>query len=215
MFEGHAAMFEKPVIQAFIKHAHKRSFAPRCTVMLTGDSPASLYLILEGAVSVLTEEHSGREMVLAYLNPGDFFGEMCLFPEQPGRSAIVRTRTPTLVAEIGYDRFRQFAHGNPDVMFELAGQLAGRLRDTSRRLRDLAFLDVAGRIAHELLELCRQPDATPHARGTMVKISRQELARFAGCSREMAGRVLKKLEEDGIIANVGRSILVYDLPRTG
>lgn len=213
MFEGHAAMFEKPVVQAFIKDAHKRSFAPRCTVMLTGDAPASLYLILEGAVSVIAEEEGGREMVLAYLNPGDFFGEMCLFPEQVGRSAIVRTRTPTLVAEIGYDRFRQFAHTNPDVMFELAGQLATRLRDTSRRLRDLAFLDVAGRIAHELLDLCRQPDATVDGRGTMVKISRQELARFAGCSREMAGRVLKKLEEDGIIANVGRSILVYRTPR--
>jgi CRP/FNR family cyclic AMP-dependent transcriptional regulator len=202
-------MLDKPVIQALINLAHKRSFPPRHTIMRAGDVPSSLYLILEGAISVLTEE-DGREMVLAYLNPGDFFGEMCLFPEQAVRTAIVRTRTPTLVAEVSYPSFKAFAHQYPDVMFEIAGQLAVRLRDTSRRLRDLAFLDVAGRIAHELLQLCNQPDASPHPRGKLVKISRQELARFAGCSREMAGRVLKKLEEDGVIASVGRSILVHD-----
>ena len=90
----------------------------------------------------------------------------------------------------------------------VAGQLAGRLRDTSQRLGDLAFLDVAGRLAHVLLDLTREPDSTPHARGTVVRVSRQELARNIGCSREMAGRVLKKLEEDGMVQTQGRSILV-------
>jgi CRP/FNR family cyclic AMP-dependent transcriptional regulator len=127
----------------------------------------------------------------------------------------VRTRVPTLVAEIGYQAFATFVQQNPQIMYEVAGQLAGRLRDTSRRLGDLAFLDVAGRLAHALLELCQQPDAVPHARGTMVKCSRQELARIIGCSREMAGRVLKKLEEDGMLQAQGRSILVLGVQHKG
>lgn len=202
-------MFDKPAMHDFISFSQKRSYAPKQNILNAGDEPRSIYLILEGSVSVLTKE-GDREMVLAYLNPGEFFGEMCLFPEQKTRTAIVRSRTPTLVAEVRLEMFRDFVQRKPDIMFELAGQLAARLRDTSRRLRDLAFLDVAGRLAHELLELCRKPDAVSHARGTVVKISRLELGRIVGCSREMAGRVLKKLEEDGIIVSNGRNILVLN-----
>lgn len=200
-------MFEKPYVKEFVDYSRKRSFSPKQNIMQAGDDPRSLYLILEGSVSVLTKEGE-REMVLAYLNPGEFFGEMCLFPEQRTRSAIVRSRTPILVAEMELGAFREFVHRQPDIMFEVAGQLAARLRDTSRRLRDLAFLDVAGRIAHEIMELCQKPGAVANPRGTVIRISRQELARIVGCSREMAGRVLKKLEEDGMIVSTGRAILV-------
>ncbi|SFF48880.1 CRP/FNR family transcriptional regulator, cyclic AMP receptor protein [Fontimonas thermophila] len=203
----------KPVIEAFCAIAHKRSFAPRHTIIHAGDPPQSLYLILEGSVSILLEDEDGREIVLAYLGAGDFFGEVCLFPDQNVRTAIVRTRTPTLVAEVGYQMFRDFAAQHPQIMFEIAGQLAARLRDTTRRLGDLAFLDVAGRMAHILLELVKKPDAQPHPRGTLIRTSRQELARLVGCSREMAGRVLKKLEEDGMVSSIGRSILVLGISK--
>lgn len=203
-------MFEQPAVQAFIAQAHKRSYAPKHTLIHTGDTPQTLFLLLEGSVSILLEDDNGREIVLAYLGPGDFFGEMCLFPEQKLRTAIVRTRNPTLVAEIGFQAFRQFSREHPEIMFEIAGQLAARLRDTSRRLGDLAFLDVAGRVAHALLDLCQKPGAVANPRGVVVRISRQELARNVGCSREMAGRVLKKLEEDGVLSSKGRSILVFN-----
>lgn len=206
-------MLNRPALLTFAEQAHKRSFPPKHTIIHAGDDPKSLYLILEGSVSILLEDDKGREIVLAYLGKGDFFGEMCLFPEQGVRTAIVRTRTPTLAAEIGYHTFLDFTRQNPDIMFEIAGQLAKRLRDTTRRLGDLAFLDVAGRMAHILLELVKRPDAVDHARGVMIRSSRQELARLVGCSREMAGRVLKKLEEDGIVHSQGRSILVLGQKR--
>ena len=206
-------MLSKPIIQQFVAQAHKRSYPPKHTILHAGDTPTTLYLILEGSVSVLLEDKEGREIVLAYLAPGDFFGEMCLFPEQKARTAIVRTRDqPALLAEVTYPVFRQFAHDHPDIMFELAGQLAARLRETSQRVGDLAFLDVAGRLAHILLELSKKPGAVAHPRGRSVKISRQELARNAGCSREMAGRVLKKLEEDGLVAVQGRNVIVLSPP---
>ncbi len=207
------SFLQKPAIQAFVAQAHKRTLPPKHTIIHAGDTPQTVYLILEGSVSILLEDDDGREMVLAYLNSGEFFGEMCLFPEQQARTAIVRTRVPTLVAEIGYQSFNAFVMQNPQIMYEVAGQLAARLRDTSRRLGDLAFLDVAGRLAHALLQLCQQPDAQNHPKGTMVKCSRQELARLIGCSREMAGRVLKKLEEDGMVQAHGRSILVLGIQR--
>ncbi|MBI2383018.1 MAG: cyclic nucleotide-binding domain-containing protein [Gammaproteobacteria bacterium] len=202
-------MLDRPVMQTFVAQAHKRSFPPKHTIIHAGDDPQSVFLILEGSVSILLEDKDGREIVLAYLNPGDLFGEMCLFPEQKKRTAIVRTRQPTLVAECTYQNFRQFYSQYPDIMFVIAEQLSMRLRETTQRLGDLAFLDVAGRVAHVLLDLSHKPGAIPHARGTVVRISRQELARIVGCSREMAGRVLKKLGEDGMLSVAGRSILLF------
>ncbi|SEQ04392.1 CRP/FNR family transcriptional regulator, cyclic AMP receptor protein [Solimonas aquatica] len=208
-------MLTKPAVQAFAQQAHKRSFSPRHTVIHAGDPPQSLYLILEGSVSVLLEDQHGREIVLAYLGPGEFFGELCLFPEQESRTAIVRTRAPTLAAEMGYQAFLDFTKRYPDIMFDLAGQLANRLRDTTGRLVDLTFLDVTGRMARTLLNLSKKRDAQPHEKGTLIKTSRQELARLVGCSREMAGRVLKRLEEQGTVSSKGRSILILGVRKPG
>ena len=208
-------MLEQPAIQAFVARATKRSYPAKKTIIHAGDEPQSLYLILEGSMSVTVQDEDNREMVLAYLNPGEFFGAMCLFPAQKTRTAEVRTRTQALVAEIGYENFRRFIREYPEIMLLLSGQLAHRLSATTQRLTDLVFLDVQGRVAHEIINLCRQPDAQPQARGTLVRISRQELARIVGCSREMAGRVLKKLCDDGTVAVQGRSIIVLGVRLSG
>jgi CRP/FNR family cyclic AMP-dependent transcriptional regulator len=208
-------MLERPCVQRFIEAANKRSLPPRQTLIREGEPARFLYLLLEGSVSILLDDDTGREVVLAYLDPGDFIGEMCLFPEQSLRTAIVRTRRATLVAEMPLDAFHRFAHEHPDIMFVIAAQLAARLRDTSQRVADLSFLDVAGRLARVLVELSHKPDAQPHQQGVTVKISRLELARHVGCSREMVGRVLKRLEEEGTVRSKGREILLLSGLRPG
>ena len=134
---------------------------------------------------------------------------MGLFDEGGGRSAWVRTRTPCELAEITYPRFRQLTHEDPEILFLLASQMALRLRDTSHKVGDLAFLDVAGRIARALLDLTTQPDAMTHPDGMQIKVTRQELGRIVGCSREMVGRVLKEMEEKGLLEAHGKTIVVY------
>jgi CRP/FNR family cyclic AMP-dependent transcriptional regulator len=203
-----------PAVKEFISRAHKRSVPPKHTIVRAGEQPDSLYLILEGSVSVMLEDNEGREIVLAYLNGGDFFGEMCLFPEHATRTAIVNSRVATLVAQLNYDAFRSFVSQHPEIMFVIAEQLSVRLRDTSRRMADLAFLDVQGRTARALLEMAEAPEAKPGIKGTLVKVSRQELARIVGCSREMAGRVLKRLEENGILSMQGRNLLLHGVGKT-
>jgi len=165
--------------------------------------------IVKGSVSVLMEDEDGHEIVLAYINAGEFFGEMGLFGEQANRSAWIRTRSECEVAEISYGRFRAIAKEDPDILLELTAQMATRLRKTSRKVSNLAFLDVTGRIAHTLLELCKEPDAMTHPDGMQIKITRQELGRIVGCSREMAGRVLKALCEQGHLSVKGKTIVVF------
>ncbi len=97
----------------------------------------------------------------------------------------------------------------PDLLFSIASQLAIRLRQTSRKVSDLALTDVKGRVARALLDLCNDPHSMTHPDGMLVKITRQELGRIVGCSWEMVGRMLKDLEEDHLISVSGKSIVVF------
>jgi len=74
---------------------------------------------------------------------------------------------------------------------------------------DLAFLDVTGRVARTLLDLCKEPDAMTHPDGMQIKITRQEIGRIVGCSREMVGRVLKDLEERELVSVTGKTMVVF------
>jgi CRP/FNR family cyclic AMP-dependent transcriptional regulator len=197
-----------PSIDRFLEHCHRRRYPSKSAIIHAGDKPEVLYYILEGSVTVLIEDDDGHEIVLAYLNKGDFFGEMGLFSDEV-RSAWVRTKTECELAEISYSRFRQLAAEDPDILFALSSQMAARLRTTSRKVSDLAFVDVTGRVARTLLDLCKQPDAMTHPDGMQIRITRQEIGRIVGCSREMVGRVLKSLEEQGLITAHGKTIVVF------
>jgi CRP/FNR family cyclic AMP-dependent transcriptional regulator len=197
-----------PTLERFLARCHRRRYPAKASIIYQGDASDVLYYILSGSVAVLHEDEAGREIILAYLNPGDFFGEMGLFQEA-GRSAWVRTRSPCDLAEMSYARFRQLTHEDPQILFLLASQMALRLRDTSHKVGDLAYLDVAGRIARALLDLTSQPDAMTHPDGMQIRITRQELGRIVGCSREMVGRVLKEMELKGLLEAHGKTIVVY------
>lgn len=201
---------ENETISSFLEHCHRRRYPSKSLIIYAGDTPDVLYYIVDGSVTVLIEDDSGHEIVLAYLNAGDFFGELGLFTDQDNRTAFVRARTQCELAEISYPRFRQMSEKDPAIVFELANQMALRLQKTSRKVGDLAFMDVTGRVARTLIDLCKEPDAMTHPDGMQIRITRQELGRIVGCSREMVGRVLKTLEEQGLITASGKTIVVFN-----
>ena len=198
-----------PGAQSFLEHARRRVVPSRTLLISAGERPESLFLVVSGSVEVLIEDDEGNDMVLAYLGNGQFFGEMGLFGLGQGRSALVRARGRSEIAEMPYAHFRALSQETPSLMAEIAAQLALRLDRTNRKLSDLAFVDVSGRIAHALIDLCGEPEALTHPEGMQIRVSRQELSRLVGCSREMAGRVLKSLEEQGLLRAHGKTIVVF------
>src|SRR5260221_12165709 len=209
MEEGAKALSDIPAINRFLSYCRIRTVPSKTVIIHAGDLPDILYYIISGSVEVMIEDEDGNEMVLAYLNKGQFFGEMGLFYEQPTRSAWVRTRQQSELAEMTYPRFRQIAAESPGLIFELPTPLATRLDRTNRKLGDLAFLDVTGRVAHAIMDLCGEPDAMTHPEGMQIKVSRQELSHRVGGAREMAGRVLKVLEEQSLLRATGKNIVVF------
>lgn len=197
-------------VKALLKRAYINRYPKRMSIVEMGSESKSLYLILKGSVSILLKEDNDREIVVAYLNAGDFFGEMGLFEAEPLRTAEVRTREVCEIAEISYENFLELSKQYPDLSYAVFAQLARRLKNTTRKMTDLAFIDVTGRIARCLIELANQPEAMLLPNGRQIRITRQEIGRIVGCSREMVGRVLKSLEDQGMIETEGKAILIYD-----
>ena len=181
--------------------------------MRPGDSASTLYYIISGSLTVSSEDEEGNELILAYINPGEFIGEMGIFVETSQREVSVRSRTACDLAEISYERLFKLFEGPlrnecPKLLFAIGTQLATRMLHTNRKVSRLAFMDVTSRVARTLMDLTQEPDAMTHPQGTQIRISRQEISRIVGCSREMVGRVLKQLEERGMITASGKTIVL-------
>lgn len=196
------------LIQRFLSHCHRKHVPAKSTIIRQGDPSRDLFYVVSGSVTVRIEDEQGNELVLAYLNAGEFFGEIGLFGEDVKRSAVVRAKVASEIAQISYERLKSTPSLFPDLLMIIAGQLAHRLRRMDQKIGDLAFLDVAGRVARTLTELSKEPSAITHPDGMLVRITRLELGDIVGASREMVGRVLVVLEEQGLISVDGKSVVV-------
>jgi CRP/FNR family transcriptional regulator, cyclic AMP receptor protein len=199
------------VISRFLEHCHHKNYAAKQLIIKEGDPSNDLFYIISGSVTVMIEDSKGNEIVLAYLNAGEFFGEIGLFSaaNNSNRTAFVRAKSKSDIAKISYEKLQSLHTIFPELLFSIASQMALRLRRTSRKVSDLAFTDVKGRVARTLLDLCKEPDAMTHPDGMQIRITRQELGRIVGCSREMVGRVLKSLEEDHLISVSGKTMVIF------
>ncbi len=206
--------FTANTLERFLSACHRRRYPSKTAIFRPGDGASILYYIVEGSLTVSSEDENGRELILAYLNRGEFIGEMGLFIEPQRREVMVRSRTACELAEISYERLFNLFDTNlkdecPRILFAIGSQLTHRLLQTSRKVSRLAFMDVTSRVTRTLLDLCEEPDALSHPQGTQIRISRQEISRIVGCSREMVGRVLKQLEEAAKISVKGKTIVVF------
>ena len=193
----------------FLSSAHKRLHPRGSTIIFAGEASDSIFYIIKGSVSVIIEDDNGREIIVSYLNEGDFFGEIAMLGEGT-RTAWVKAKTECEVAELGYQKFIEISQRDTSILHQLISQMADRLGKTTQKVGDLAFLDVTGRVARALLDLCSEPDAMTHPDGMQIKITRQEIGRIVGCSREMVGRVLKTLEEQGLVTVKGKTMVVLE-----
>lgn len=157
-------------LKQFLRYCHIRTYPAKAIVIRPGDIGDRLFFIVQGSVSVCAQADDGRELILAYLNKHDFIGEVGVFKGSEPREVTVKTRSDCQLAEIGYERLhqlfkRELVNYATELLYMVGDQLATRLLSTSRKLRDLAFMDVEGRIARTLLDLSREPDAITHPDG--------------------------------------------------
>lgn len=164
-------------------------------VMRAGEDAESLIVLLTGRAKVTNFDEEGREIILAWLGPGEFFGEMGLIDGSP-RSASVVAVEPCELLAIGKSEFQRCMQENFQVAQKLMQILVRRLREADRNIESLALLDVYGRVARLLLDMSEDENGK---RVVRQKISKQDMARMIGASREMVSKVMRDLELGGYI----------------
>jgi CRP-like cAMP-binding protein len=169
----------------------KRRFRRGEIIVEQGRKSNALFILLTGRARVLTADARGREVILAMLHPGDYVGEMSLIDNQP-HSATVRAEVQTDVLVLGRTEFARCLPENSSLSYAIMRGLVARLRAADRQIESLALLDVYGRVARTLLDMAEESGGTLLIRN---KVSRQDLAKIVGASREMVSRVMKDLEE--------------------
>lgn len=173
----------------------KRRFRRGEIVVEHGRKTNALFILLNGRARVLTSDSRGREVILAVLHPGDYVGEMSLIDNEP-HSATVRAEVQTDMLVLGRAEFARCLPENSSLSYAIMRGLVSRLRQADRQIESLALLDVYGRVARTLLDMAEKDGERLLIRN---KVSRQDMAKIVGASREMVSRVMKDLEERGVI----------------
>ena len=186
-----------------------RNYRKNTIIINEGEIGDSLYVLLDGKVKVFASDADGRELTYGVITAGDYFAEMWL--DGGPRSASVVTLEPCTCSIIGRDALREHLTAEPEFALDLVARVIRRARAATETARNMALLDVYGRLV-ATLESYHGP-AGADAPVLLQDLTHQALASRVGASREMVSRLLKDLEKGGYIElGVKRITLRKKLP---
>lgn len=189
------------LLAAISTHGVERHY-PKPTILINeGEEGNSLFVVLKGKLQVFLSDRTGKEIIVYDVSAGEFVGELAL--DGTPRTASVRTVGPTTCLILPYSAVRELMANHPDFALHVIRKLISRLRAATGSIRNLALLDVYGRVAHTLLSLARETSS-----GWVIESppTQTELAARVGCSRDMITRIMRDLKAGGYVSLVGRSI---------
>jgi len=176
-----------------------------------GETGAAIHIVLAGYLKLTKTAVSGRETMLELRGPGDVLGEMSVV-DGGGQSANAIALGPVDVLSIGASRFNALRRERAPVANALLEVLVGRLRQASARQHELGTCDAIDRVCRRIAELARTHGEST-ADGILVRVlSQQELADWAGVSRDGVVRALHELRSEGLVESGRGRLLIRDLP---
>lgn len=183
-----------------------RSYPRNTFILRAGEETDALYVILSGRIKVLIPDEEGHEVILTVMGPHEFFGEMGLLDDQP-RSASVETLEQCDMLRFSKAGFMNCLKDNFELAMLVIRNLVRRLRDADRKIESLALIDVYGRVARLIIDMAEEIDGQWIVQRAPPK---QEIAHMIGASREMVSRVVKDLQQKGLIRTEKRKIFILD-----
>ena len=194
-------------LRTIAQHMAVKNCLKNAMLFHEGEQPDALYIVLTGRVKIYVSDEEGKELVLGTLGPGDYFGEMALLDGSP-RSATVSTTENTTLVRMDKNQFDTCVNRIPQIAINMLKIFATRIRNLNDHVKDLALLDVYGRVARTILRLASTQDNELKT----GPITQQEIANMVGASREMVSRVLNSLKTDGYITVAEKRITICDPP---
>ena len=205
---GQLTAIGDPFVRKLAALGRVRSY-PRSTVIITeGDSSDSVFVVLSGKVKAFVSDSEGHELILDTQGPGDYVGEMAL--DGKPRSASVVTLEATTFSVVQREPLRDAIRKDPDFALDMISKVIERARDATDNVKNLALLDVYGRVARLLLNMA--VEAEDGKMRIPEKITQQEIAERVGASRDMVSRIFRDLTVGGYISVENRIVTINKKP---
>lgn len=189
---------------------HERRFAAGASIFEQDDVGDCLYIIVDGIVRIYLINPDGREMTIRVYGRGDTFGEFAVLDGKP-RSAGAVAGSQVITLAIYRHEFLELMRHNFDLVTHVIEELTERLRFTTKFSQNLVFLDASGRIAAALTELADQRGNDNAS--VRLALTQQDLANYAGVTREWTNKALRVLSEQRIVRVERGAVIVLDLER--
>ena len=189
----------------------QRSYRKDAIIVNETEIGDALFILIQGRVRVFSADTSGKEITLGTILAGDFFGEMSL--DGGTRSATVEALEPCLCAIVPNAHVLSFVRENSEFAISLLQTTIVRARASTQAARDMALLDVYGRLAQTLNHLANAVEGDETPKPIIPLITHGELAAHVGASREMVSKLMKDLERGGYVqVSTRRITLLKKLP---
>ena len=204
-------------LEALARQVVRRHYDRHEMIFSEGDVGDGLYLVSEGHVSISRQSPDGDELILAMYEPGEYFGELALFDEQP-RSASAIAIEDCVLFFLSRQAFRHFLETHPSAVFACLEAIVRQLRLLTDLADEIALLDVRSRLARRLLRLADQgvvetgERSVPRGAGTF-RITQQQLASMTGATRESVNKHLNSFVDEGMIDLERGRIRILNLER--
>lgn len=202
------ATLDEPRLAAIAAFAALRAVPRGEVVVREGGATDNVYFVLSGGLKVQLCDADGREVILSVLEPGDMFGELGVIDDHPRSASVVAVQASQLLT-FGKQDFMRCLAENFDITLAIMRGMATRLRQADQRIESLALLDVYGRVARLLLEM-----AETREDGSKIvtrRITKQDMAKMVGASREMVSRVMRDLTLNGLIEERDEGIVLTEV----
>ena len=201
-------VLDDKLLQAIAARGGVRTYPANSVIINEGERADTFFIILSGKVKVFGSDESGNQVVYTTHGKGEYVGEMTL--DGGTRAASVMTMEKTICAVVGGNQLRDFIAQHPDFALNLIHKLIRRVRETTEGVKNLALLDVYGRICALLTSLADNSDGVLRVR---ERLTQQDIAERVGSSREMVSRIFKELTAGGYVASEsGQLTILKKLP---
>ena len=185
-----------------------RSYDKEKMILIEESAGETFFLISNGSVKITRMSDDGREVILAILGEGDFFGEMALLDGE-GRSANVVALEDAEVLTLQRSDFLDILERFPKIAIHLLKELTTRIRHSDQQIESLSLSGAEQRIALVLIRLAEEMGQIKEGTVTIEHIPyQQDIANMAGTSRETVSRVYKMLEDKNHIVREGKTLKI-------
>ncbi len=200
-------------LQGIEQRSRVRKFPKGSSVYLPTDTSDGAFLLAEGRVRICSTTPEGKHSILAFVEPGELFGELALVEsgQREERAEVVNNATVVLIPS---DHLRQLMSTSADLTLGVTKLIGMRRKRIERRLRNLLFRSNRDRLTHLLVELSGQYGmATSEGIELRIKLSHQDLASIIGATRETVTTLLGEMQNEGLLIIRRQKLVLLNLPR--